>query len=263
MSVCGHWHPTPEPCMLVTLQDITMVSSGVGVLGVSTLGGWRNGVAASGGPAPFDNADGGVMGDVYFGGRSIVIEGDIDAPDHETYMRVEEQLGALLTRDRVAPLVVDEKYHLGLKRQIDVTRLRPPQITQMGPSYGIFTLSLEAATFPRLGVDAQSQVIPAGGVDMVNLGNVPASVKLTMKGPLTNPGLSWGGMSWTFQAYIALDQTVEVEMWRRRVVDPATTTHFRNLAQGDWLALDPGTTRVTRTGSGSGTVTAEWRSSWS
>lgn len=263
MSVCGHWHPTPEPCMLVTLQDIKMVSSSVGTFGISTLDGWRNGVAATGGPAPFDNADGGIMGDTHFGGRSVVIEGDIDAPDHEAYMRAEEQLGALLTRPRAAQLVVDERFHLGLTRQIEVTRLRPPQISQIGPSYGIFTLTLEAATFPRLGVDAQSVTVPTTGVDMVNLGNVGADLTAKLVGPLTNPGLSWPGGSWTYQGSVASGQTITAEFWRRRVVDEATGDHERTRAQGTWFEVPPGTTRISRTGSGSGRIELTWRSSWS
>lgn len=262
MSVCGHWHPTPEPCMLITLQDITMVSSSVGIFGVSTLDGWRNGVAATGGPAPFENADGGVMGDIYAGGRSIVVEGDIDAPDHEAYMRAEEQLGALLTRPRTAQLVVDERFHLGVTRQIEVTRLRPPQITQMGPSYGIFTLTLEAATYLRLGVDEQSVTVPTGGVDLLNIGNDDAHVTARLIGPLTNPGLSWPGSSWRYTGTVSSGQTLTVDMHRRTVRDLGTAAHSRNQAAGTWLSLAPGTTRVSRTGTGSGRIELGWRSSW-
>lgn len=264
MSVCGHWHPTPAPCTVVTLGDIEMVSSGAGLYGLtSPIEGWAASGVSSGGPVPWATADGGVMGDVPFRGRSLVIEGDIDAKDHQQYARAVEELGSVLGHPRTGMLRVDEMVHLGLSRQIEVTRTRPVQISQLGPRHGIFTLELEAAEFARTGVDLQSAVVPGGGVDLKNLGNYPAQVTARLVGPLTNPGLSWPGGSWVFQGSIPAGRTITAQMWRRRVLDLATATYYRTSAQGSWLAAQPGVTRVSRTGSGSGRIELEWRSSWS
>lgn len=264
MSVCGHWHPTPEPCTIVTLDDIDMVSSGAGLYGLTApMEGWANSGTGSGGPVSWGTADGGVMGDNHFQGRAITIEGDIDARNHAEFAKAVEELGSVLTYPRTTILRVDEFLHLGLVRQIEVTRTRPVQISALGDSYGIFTIQLEAADFLRTDVDQQTVTVPTGGVDLQNIGNAPAQVAARLVGPLTNPGLSWPGGSWVYQGAVASGQTIVVEMWRRRVVDPATTTHYRRYAQGDWLSLDPGLTRVSRTGTGSGRVELSWRSSWS
>lgn len=263
MSVCGHWHPTSEPCTVVSLGDIDMVSSGAGLYGLtSPIDGWANSGTSSGGPVGWDTADGGIMGDAWFQGRSLTIEGDIEARDHAEYAEAVERLGAVLTYPRTGVLRVDEVVHLGLVRQIEVTRTRPVQISALGDSYGIFTLQLEAADFVRTDVDLQSVTVPAGGVDVRNIGGAPAATTARLVGPLTNPGLSWPGGSWSYQGSVASGQTILAEMWRRRVVDEATATHSRTRAQGSWLAVPPGTTRISRTGTGSGRVELEWRSSW-
>ena len=257
-----------DPCTVVSLQNLTIYGSKPPCDGThfSLTGwdGWTNGVDRTGGPVPYENADGGVEGDVWEAGRSITLEGDIEATNHAEMMAAQEQLGAILTSPRWDWLRVDEE-HLGMSRQIRVMRPRTPRITPMGLTYAVWTLTLQAATFPRLDTVEQSVVVPAGGVDLVNAGNHPAAVTLTMRGPLTNPGLSWGRESWTYQGSIASGQSIVVEMWRRKVMDPGTSRHSRNRAVASangWLHLPPGITRVSRTGTGSGTVTAAWRSSW-
>lgn len=263
MSVCGHWHPTPEPCTVVSLGDIEMVSSGAGLYGLtSPIDGWANSGTSPGGPASWATADGGIMGDAWFQGRSLTIEGDIEARDHAEYAEAVERLGAVLTYPRTGVLRVDEVVHLGLVRQIEVTRTRPVQISALGHAHGIFTIQLEAADFVRTDVDLQSVTVPTGGVDVRNIGTAPAATTARLVGPLTNPGLSWPGGSWSYQGSVASGQTILVEMWRRRVVDEATATHSRMRAQGSWLAVAPGTRNIKRTGSGSGRVELEWRSSW-
>lgn len=263
MSVCGHWHPTPEPCTIVTLDDIDMVSSGAGLYGLtSPMEGWANSGTGSGGPVSWGTADGGVMGDNHFQGRAITIEGDIDAPNHAEFAKAVEELGSVLTYPRTTILRVDEFLHLGLVRQIEVTRTRPVQISALGDSHGIFTIQLEAADFLRTDVDAQTVTIPTGGVDLLNYGNAPAQVTARLVGPLTNPGLSWPGGAWRYTGTVPSGQTLTVDMHRRTVRNLGTAAHSRNLAAGTWLSLAPGTTRVARTGTGGGRVELEWRSSW-
>lgn len=263
MSVCGYWHPTPEPCTIVTLDGIEMVSSGAGLYGLtSPIDGWANSGASSGGPVPWENADGGIMGDTWFQGRSLTIEGDIEAPDHQAFADAVEELGSVLTYQRTGTLEVDETVHLGLVRQIEVTRTRPVQITALGPQYGIFTMQLEAADFLRTSVDQQQATLTTGGVSLRNDGNAQADLVVRMQGPLTTPGLEWPGGSWTFDSNIAGNVTIEASFTTRLVINVASGAHHRHRATGSWLRLPPGTTTVKRTGTGNGTMTAVWRSSW-
>lgn len=261
MYQCGYgWHK--DPCTIITLQGLEIVSDGPGALGFSVLEGWTGGTAAAGGPVPWGNADGGVHGDVFFGPRTITIEGDIDAPDHESFADLVEEVGAVLTRPRRDLLVVDESVHLGLVRQVEVVRLRPPMITQLGTRHAVFTVTLEAASHLRVDDAEQSAAITAAGTAMQNIGNANSFPVVSLVGPLTNPGLTWPGGAWTYNATIPSGTTITVEMDRRRVRNFANTAHSRNVVSGSWLALPPGTTTVTRTGTGSGSITAKWRSTW-
>lgn len=263
MYQCGHsWHR--DPCVLLSLQGLDIVSDGPGPLGLSVMEGWAGGTAATGGPVPWETADGGVHGDVYFGPRTIVIEGDIEARTHREFAELVEELGSVLTRPRRDVLTVDETYHLGLVRQVEVVRTRPPMISQAGDRHGVFTLTLEAASHLRVDVDEQSiQSVLYAGSEVENIGNAPAELTMLMHGPLTNPGLSWPGGSWQYSGTVATGQVIQVEMWRRKVVDLATAAHTRTRAQGTWLSVPPGVTTISRTGSGAGRVEFRWRSSWS
>lgn len=263
MYQCGHgWHE--DPCTIITLQGLDIVSDGSGPVGFSALEGWEGGVAAQGGPEPWEHADGGVMGAVYYGPRTITIEGDIDAPSHEEYAELVAELGAVLSRPRIDTLVVDETMHLGLVRQVQVTRTRPVQISQVGHRHGIFTLTVEAASHLREDVDQQSATITTSGVTLSNKGTADAYPVVSLVGPLTNPAIVWPGGLWQYNLSVPAGTTLTVEMDRKRVRNLATTEHSRNNVSGshNWLALPPGDTLVTRTGAGSGTITAKWRSAW-
>lgn len=264
MSACGYWHPTPEPCTIVSLDGIEMVSSGAGLFGLTApIDGWANSGTSTGGPVPWETADGGIMGDTPFQGRSLTIEGDIEAATHEEFAEAVEQLGSILTYQRTAILEVDETVHLGLVRQIAVTRVRPVQITALGPRHGIFTMQLEAADFLRTSVDENRVVVTTAGVDLRNIGNARADLLIKMQGPLSTPGLDWSGGHWTFDSDINTSVAIEADMARRIVRNPVSGAHHRHRATGSWLRLPPGVTRVRRTGGGTGTVTAVWRSAWS
>lgn len=265
MSVCGYWHRTPEPCTVVTLGDIEMVSSGAGLYGITApIDGWANAGVSSGGPVPYGNADGGIMGDTFFQGRSLTIEGDIEARDHAEFADAVEQLGAVLAHPRTGLLEVDETVHLGLVRQIEVTRTRPVQISQLGPKHGIFTIQLEAAAFPRVDVEEQSAVITSAGVTLTNHGNYPAELVVEMRGPLTRPvGLEWDGGAWEFAASLNATLAIDVNMGKRLITSPDSFDHYRQYASGRWLTLPPGSTTVRRVGGGSGSLRAVWRSTWS
>lgn len=261
MYSCGYaWHR--DPCMNITLQDLEIVSDGPGALGVMSLEGWSGGTAASGGPVAWESADGGVHGDVFFGPRTVTIEGDIEARDHREFADLVERLGSVLTRPRQDTLIIDETYHLGLVRQVDVVRTRPPMISPLGPSYGVFTLTLEAASHLRFGVDPQAATLTGAGSDLENLGDMDAPVIARLTGPLVSPGVSWPGGGWQYRGSVPSGTTLIVDMQRRTVRNPATSARSRQHAGGDWLTLPPGKTRVARTGTGNGTVSVEWRSAW-
>ena len=273
MSAFPGWLPDPQPlfapppCVTVSIQGLDFVSGPRSRSRIS-LGGWDwwiNGATARGGPVEWESADGGIEGDVYEDGRSIRLEGLIVERSTAALWERMEELGAVLASPRWDWMVVDEE-HLGLSRQIRVCRLARPMITPLSSRLASYTLELRSAGFPRLDTMEQSVVVPAGGVDLVNAGNHPAAVTLTMRGPLTNPGLSWPGGSWVHRGSVGSGQTITVDMWRRVVRDPATSRQSRNLvvaSSTDWLRLAPGTTRVSRTGTGAGSITAAWRSSWS
>lgn len=258
MSICG-W-PHKDPCIVVSIGGIEAVSNGpthgYGLL--SPIDGWEGGAPATGGPAPFEQADGGGRGDVYYSSRTLIIEGDILARDHEDLADMIAELSRL---GRYETLTVDEAVHSGHVRQMDVARMRPVQITQMSTTYAVWTMTLQTTDWPRVGVDELSQVITSGTV-LRNAGDVPAYLTLTLVGPLTNPGVTWPGGSWRYGASIPAGQTRQVDMRNRVVRDPATSTRYRRHAAGDWPTVPPGDTAFSRTGTGSGSITARWRPTW-
>src|SRR5690606_29288841 len=125
-----------------------------------------------------------------------------------------------------------------------------------------YQVQFQSASHLRTDVDPQEVTVPPAGGGVRSIGNDRARTPVRRGGPRANPGLCWDGGSWSYQGSVASGQTILVEMWRRRVVDEATATHSRTRAQGSWLAVPPGTTNIKRTGSGSGRIELEWRSSW-
>lgn len=261
---CAPVWQTPDPCIVVTLPNGLELMAGGGSGAEFTLSswdGWTNGPDVRGGATAWESADGGIAGDVYLTGRNLVFEGLIKGRSGNHLWELQEELGSVLTRERWGTLRVDEQ-HLRLSRQIEVARGGRPTITPLTQQVARYQVQFQSASHLRTDVDPQEVTVPAGGVDVRNIGNAPALVTARLVGPLTNPGLSWPGGSWSYQGSVASGQTILVEMWRRRVVDEATATHSRTRAQGSWLAVPPGTTSIKRTGSGSGRVELEWRSSW-
>lgn len=258
MSICGWSHQ--DPCIIVSIGGIEAVSSGSSGFGLVSLDGWEGGAPATGGPVPYELGDGGVRGDVFYAPRTLIIEGDIIATDHED---LADKIGELSSLGRYETLTVDETVHTGWVRQMDVARMRPVQITTHGPAYATWTMTLETVDWRRVEPDLQTAVVVSGGTPIRNYGTAPAALTLHLQGPLTNPGITWSGGAWQYSGTVASGQLIAADLETRVVRDPATTAHTRRLASGSWLSPAPGLTTLWRTGSGSGTVTARWRSSWS
>lgn len=255
---CGWSHE--EPCITVSIGEVEAVSSGSGPgYGLVSLDGWEGGAPAEGGPVPLESADGGVRGEVLYRPRSLIIEGDVVARDH---LELSELTAGLSSLGRYEMLTVDETAHAGLVREVEVSRLRPVQITTHGPTYATWTMHVMSVDWRRFGVDLQSRSVSAAGVGLENIGSAPAPTVLRLVGPLTDPGIQWSGRTWRYYGSIPAGTTIVVDMEARNVKNASTGVQSRRRAQGDWLALPPGTTHVSRVGSGAGSVTVEWRSAW-
>lgn len=258
MSICGWSHQ--DPCIIVSIGDVEAVSNGpTHGYGLITLDGWEGGAPASGGPVGFEQGDGAVRGDVFYQPRTIIVEGDIHATDHED---LADKIGALSALGRYETLTVDESVHSGWVRQVDVARMRPVQITTHGTIYATWTMTLETVDWRRVSVDLQAMALTTAGVSLLNQGTAEAALSLYLAGPLVTPGISWPGGAWQYSANIGTNNTIVVDVERRVVRNPATTEHSRRFAAGTWLSLPPGTTTLARTGTGAGSITARWRSSW-
>lgn len=264
-SWCPPIWRAPDPCVVVTLPGgIELVSEEgptAAEFNLSSWDGWTNGPDVRGGGVEWEAADGGVSGDVYLAGLSLMFEGMIVASSASRLWELQEELGSILTRDRWGWLRVDEE-HLGLSRQVWVARGGRPTLTPLTDRIARYSVQFQSPSPYRLGVDLQTATIPSGGVNLQNLGNQDAALRVDLVGPLTNPGLSWPGGAWQYSGSVPSGTTLQVDMERRTVWNPASSAHSRNLAAGTWFLLPPGTTRVSRTGSGSGTIKARWRSTW-
>lgn len=226
-----------------------------------SLSGWWSGGAWSGGPVAWDGADGGVQGDVHVGGRSVSMRFLVFTSNGAEQMDALDLLAGAWATNRWQALQVEESER-GLVRQLVVSPrdLGDPEL--ISDTVAAVSWTLTSADYPLVAPDLRKVTVPSGGVDVRNDGTYPAATTARLVGPLTNPGLSWDGGSWSYQGTVSAGQTITAEMWRRRVVDEATATHSRMRAQGSWLAVAPGTRKIKRTGSGSGRVELEWRSSW-
>ena len=259
MSICGWNHQ--DPCIIVSIGDVEAVSNGpaYGYGLLAPVDGWEGGAPGKAGPIEFEQADGGVGGDVYYGQRTLIIEGDINAHDHED---LADKIAALSSLGRREILTVDESVHSGLVRQMEVSRLRPAQISTHGTEYATWTMTLQTTDWCRVDVDQQSTVIGTGGSVLRNIGDATAYLTLDMVGPLTNPGITWPGGAWEYRSSIPVGTTLTALMRSRVVRDPATSGRSRRHASGDWPTVPPGDTTFTRTGTGTGSITARWRSTW-
>jgi len=227
---------------------------------LSAWDGWTGGAEVAGGAVPWEAADDGVRGDVWLQGRSVALSGLIRGQSAADTAQMMEALGGVLTRTRWGQLVVDEE-HLRLSRQLTVARGGRVIMDLLTPTIATWALTLQSPDSRRVSTQ-QSAVTIGAGTPLVNAGNMYADLTLVMTGPLTNPGISWPGGAWQYGGTIAPGVTLNVDMARRVVRNPATTQHFRRLAQGTWLSVPPGSMHVNRTGTGDGTISARWRSSW-
>lgn len=264
------WYPPaftrrPPPCVTVNLQDL-IIQSGARTtetrMTLSGWDGWINGTDTTGGPVPFEAADGGLEGDVYLAGRAITLEGLIIARNSSELWERMEALGAVLTAPRWDWLRVTEQ-HLGLSRQIRVSRPVKPRITEKSDKLALYTLELQAASAVRVAVDESTVTLRAGeGADVKNAGRLPADLYGVLHGPLTDPMVSTPTASWKWTGTIPTGQTREVDFARGIVRDPATGADSRIRVIGGWPSIAAGTTRLAMSATGTGHGVFSWRSTW-
>lgn len=226
-----------------------------------SLSGWWTGGSWSGGVVPWENADGGVEGDVIAGGRTVSMRMLIFTDHGADQMEALDDLAGVWADTRWHTLEVEEQDR-GIARQLRVSPvdLGDPQL--ISDTVASTTWTLSSADRRLLSPTGETATVTAGGVDLRNTGNARADLTVRLVGPLSNPGLSWPGGSWRLNASVGAGSSFVVDMARRVVRNPATGTHARQHASGTWWSLPPGVTRVSRTGSGTGRVEASWRSSW-
>lgn len=273
MTEPDSWGPSsladqaPSP-ITVHLQGLVFETRkrGASRISLAELDGWTNGSTARGGPVPNEYGPGGTWGMVFPEGRRLRLGGMIHGATQRDLWRQMEDLGSVLTAPVRDWLRVDEE-HLGMSRQIEVTRLERPLITPLSQKHASYTLTVESATFPRLGTEENVTSIPVGGsAAAVNVGNHDTVLEAMFYGPLLSPRLRFGGAepgTWRYGANIGVGQRLQVEFDRRIVRNPGTQGHSRVYASGDWPALVPGQTTFWLEGSGSGRVELRWRSAWS
>ena len=254
----------PDPCIAVTLPGGLELLAGGGSGSEFTLAswdGWTNGPEVRGGGMEWEHGDGGVPGDIHLAGLNLAFEGLIKGRSANHLWELQEELGSVLTRQRWGVLRVDEE-HLGLSRQVEVARGGRPTITPLSRTVARYSVQLQSASPLKVDVDEQSATITTAGTPMQNIGNANSFPVVSLVGPLTSPGLSWPGGAWSYSGTIPSGTTITVDMAQRMVRNTTTTAFTRNLAAGTWLAVPPGGVLVARTGSGSGSITARWRSAW-
>jgi len=226
------------------------------------LDGWWGGGAVSGGPTPFPAGDSGIHGDTFLHGRVVTLRGKVLTENGAQQLDAFDELGAIFATARRVRLEVEESER-SMARYLTVAPVTLPVPQPISDRVAEVSVTVESDKFPLLDVVEQSVTIPAAGVSMKNDGTYRAYPVVSLVGPLTNPGLSWPGGSWTYNSTIPSGTTITVEMDRRWVRNLANTVHSRNVVSGSWLGLPRGATVVKRTGRGSGSIRAVWRSAWS
>lgn len=229
---------------------------------LQSLTGWWGGGAVTGGAVAHPHSDSGIQGDVSFHGRIITLRGKILTDNGGQQLDAIDDLTSIFSERRWVTMTVEEPER-GLARRLEVAPVSIPEPTLVTDTVAEVSLTVESASFPLLDVVERSVVIPAGGVDLTNDGTYRADLLIQMHGYLSTPGLDWSGGHWTFDASVGAGKLIEADLTNRKVSAPDTGIHYRQYAKGTWLRLPPGTTRVRRTGTGAGTVTAVWRSAWS
>jgi hypothetical protein len=250
-------------CLTISIQGVEMLGEGDGLYTLTGWDGWGGGGTTRGGFEEYEDVDGGFPTEVTYSGRDITLEGMIHGDSHREFAAARERLEKVLTRPREDWLRVDED-HLGVVRQILVHRPRPVQVSPLSDRYGIFTLSLRSATYPRLAATESTLVLsPGESGRQENLGDYPADLSVFLRGPLTNPRITWSSQFWwQFTGTIPDGETRIVDMTRRIIRDPTRGTRLDLSGSGTWPRVDPGYRTVAITGSGSGTVEMVWRSAW-
>lgn len=266
MSQCAAYPYSPhaQNCLMIELDGLEFSGNGPAGSGYGLTGwsGWLEGADATGGPEPFSGADGGYETRVSMQGRSITLEGRIVASSLGELWQMADDLARVLAGDRWSEMVVTEEA-LGLVRQLRVCRLRRPQITfDEARKTAIFTLELQSARFEKEAVDLSKVTAALGGAaTLTNAGDYAAGMLVTLTGPLTDPAVWIGPAGLRYTGTIPTGVSITIDT-RTRVVRDANGYGYRRMVSGTWHKLQPGSTQVFTSGTGTGSVTYEWRSAW-
>lgn len=199
-------------------------------------------------------------------GRVVTLRGKILTDNGAQQMDAFDQIAALFATSRTQSLLVTEGER-NISRQLTVAPVSLPEPQPVSDLVADVSITVESEGYPLLAQTQNTATITAAGTGLRNLGTYPADLAFTLTGPLTAPGFSWSGGAWAYGANLAAGKRLFVDATRRTVRDPDTTGHSRDkilgLGAGSWPVLAPGLTTFWRTGSGSGSISAAWRSAWS
>src|SRR5699024_1752463 len=153
-----------------------------------------------------------------------------------------------------------------MPRMLTVAPTALPEPQPISDLVADVSVTVESDTYPLLVVSSQKVTITTRGTPLRNDGTYPAGLSFALNGPLKNPGFTWSGAAWSDGGSIASGMRLFVDAVRRTVRHPDTAAHSRQrllvLGAGSWPQLSLGMTTFWRTGSGRGSITASWRSSW-
>lgn len=262
-SEVGHCQMAPTPALLAELQGVefTTLANPPGDEGYLLMewSGWHSGTSGRGGAIGYPNADGGVESRIDLDSRKIVLSGLIVARSYPSLYQMMERLQSLLTSPRWDWLTVHEDI-LGLSRRIRVCRIREVQVTPITTTEAEYTLELESAMAPRVGMEAQQVVLSPGGEgEAVNIGNYPARLLATLRPPLSDVTITVADQTWRWPG--SVPRAINID-FSRRTANDQDGKHYRRQASGKWPSMPPGTNEIRVGGTGDGTVTLRWLDSW-
>ncbi|WP_140398391.1 hypothetical protein [Brachybacterium massiliense] len=192
----------------------------------------------------------------------MTLRGKILTETGDQQLEMFDEVASIFSTSRTVDLVIEEPER-GLARMLKVAPVSLPDPQPLSDVMADVSITVESAGYPLLDVNPQSAVITPAGVRLSNAGTANADCTVRLRGPLMNAGITWDKKVWRFSGEIPAGVVVVADMGRRNVKNESTGVQWRRRASGDWLSIPPEGMHVSRVGSGAGSVTVDWRSSWS